>query len=355
MFHSARLRLTLWYVLLILGLTSLVSTFVYLGINQELQHLEQLQDVIQYKNPTFFETFEGDQHFSIQLPTPERGATPGIRMKLIETDVSAIRWRIISTMVLVNAGIAVLIGLLSYFLAGKTLKPIQVMMEEQRRFLTDASHELRTPLTSLRTATEVSLRDKGLTLAEAKVLLSDNLEEVKNLQYLSEGLLRLSSLENQRATLSFQPLKVNDLLAEAIKKTKSQAQIKKITVKKEPTELIVTGDRLALIEVLVILLDNAIKYSPKNTQIQITAMAKKGWVSISIVDQGMGIEAHDIPHIFDRFYRADQSRSTHFGSGYGLGLPIAQRIVRDHHGHIDVSSQPGRGSNFTVVLPSSKN
>ncbi len=339
MFHSARLRLTLWFVLLILGLTSLVSAFVYLGINQELTHLEHIQDVLQYRLPDGNQAFGvTTQKFSLPIPAPE-------------VDVSAIRWRIISTMVLVNAGIAAVIGLISYFLAGKTLKPIQAMMEEQKRFLADASHELRTPLTSLRTATEVSLRDKGLNLAEAKTLLKENLEEVKNLQYLSEGLLRLSSLENKDTALTWQAVSLVEIYAEAIRKVSSQAQVKKIELIADKPTVTVKGDKLALIEVLVILLDNAIKYSPKNTQVEIITHKRKDRVTITVADQGMGIEAKDIPHIFDRFYRADQSRSTRFGSGYGLGLPIAQRIVEEHYGRITVKSHTGKGSTFTVVLP----
>jgi two-component system, OmpR family, sensor histidine kinase CiaH len=352
MFHSARLRLTIWFVLLILGLTTLVSAFVYLGINQELQHLEQLQQVIQYQNPEFLPTFDSDLSASHPVPVPQD--EPGLRIKMIHTDVSAIRWRIISTMVLVNAGIAILIGVISYFLAGKTLKPIQTMMEEQRRFLADASHELRTPLTSLRTATEVSLRDKGLSLSEAKTLLKDNLEEVKNLQYLSEGLLRLSSLENHEARLVWQAVQVVEMVNEAVKKVTPQAKVKKIFLRSEVVNLTVKGDKLALIEVLVILLDNAIKYSPKNTEITVQAVKKKDTIVILVSDQGMGIESQDLSHIFDRFYRADQSRSTTFGSGYGLGLPIAQRIVEQHHGRIEVTSQPGKGSTFIVVLPKSR-
>lgn len=349
MFHSARVRLTLWYVLIILSLTSVVSSFMYLGLNQELQHIEHLQDIIQYKDPEFFQTFKSEGPISFPLPKPQAGHSWGV--KVVHTDVSAIRWRIISTLVVVNAGIAAVVGLMSYFLAGKTLKPIQSMMEEQRRFLADASHELRTPLTALRTATEVSLRDKGLTLAEAKVLLTENLDEVKNLQYLSESLLRLSSLENKEVALSWQTVPLTELMTEAVKKVRTQAQLKKIGLKADASPFSVKGDKLALIEVLVILLDNAIKYSPKNTEIKLTSKVKKGLVSISVIDQGMGIEAKDISHIFSRFYRADQSRSTRFGSGYGLGLPIAKRIVEEHHGRIEVISRPGKGSTFSIYLP----
>ncbi len=352
MFHSARIRLTLWYVLIIISLTSFVSAFMYLGLNQELQHIERMQDVIQYKDPEFFQTFESDHPVNIPVPEPQPGQAFGV--KIVQTDVSSIRWRIISTLVMINTGIAVVVGLISYFLAGKTLKPIQIMMEEQRRFLADASHELRTPLTSLRTATEVSLRDKDLSLAEAKNLLKDNLEEIKNLQYLSEGLLRLSSLENREANLKWRAVSVAEIVSEAVKKVTPQARAKKIELISDKPSISVKGDKLALIEVLVIMLDNAIKYSPKNTQVAISTQKRKDLVIVKISDQGTGIETKDIPYIFERFYRADQSRSSHFGSGYGLGLPIAQRIMEQHHGRIEVKSQPGSGSIFSLSFPQSR-
>lgn len=339
MFHSARLRLTTWYVLLILSLTSLVSVFVFVGINQELTRIEHIQQRMTARPTPYI------------IPLPGSNQADKFVAVTDEVDIAEIRRRIIVSIIGINAGIGLIIGAISYFLAGKTLQPIQNMVDEQRRFLADASHELRTPLTSLRTATEVSLRDKGLKLTEAKTLLKDNLDEIKNLQYLSEGLLRLSAFEKKEVDLVMESVAIDQVIKEAVKKVTAQAGLKKIKVKVSVDKTFVKGDRLALVEVVVILLDNAIKYSPRNTVITVSSQKKRSTVKIVIQDQGIGIASKDMPHIFDRFYRADESRSSTFGTGYGLGLPIAQRIVEQHAGRITVMSYPTQGSTFYVELP----
>src|SRR5581483_1350421 len=204
-------------------------------------------------------------------------------------------------LVLINLAILIAAGVAGYFLAGRTLKPIQLMVDEQNRFISDASHELRTPLTSLKSEIEVYLRDKKLTLADAKNLLQSNLEEVNKLQYLSDNLSKLTrhqfTDQNAVVLISF-----GTIVDEAIRKVAPMAKKKQIRIEKQVKDLNLEGEPQSLTELLVILLDNAIKYSPPNTLITLKSHKTDRFVQIQVKDLGIGIPKEDLPHIFDRFY-----------------------------------------------------
>lgn len=171
MFQSARLKLTTWYLLIIIIISSLYSVAFYNAATREISRIIRIEHARQ-------------QTFGAYFPLPPN--LPSIE------DLEAIKTRLKVILILFNTGIFIIAGGAGYFLAGRTLRPIKGMMEEQNRFITDASHELRTPLTAARTEIEVALRDKNLTLTEAKKLLASNLEEVQNLQLLSDNLLQLA-------------------------------------------------------------------------------------------------------------------------------------------------------------------
>lgn len=241
-------------------------------------------------------------------------------------------------------------GVFSYYLARRTLEPIEDAMDAQTQFVSDASHELRTPLTALRTTNEVALRRKKLTLADARETISDNLAEIERLQQLTDGLLRLSA---QQPALALTDTSLREVTDTALAAVAPKAMTKQIAVDNKIPELTLTADAGALAQILTILLDNAIKYSPDDTTITLDAAHdSKGGTYIHVADQGAGIAADDVHHIFTRFYRADSSRSQ--TQGYGLGLPIAHRLVRAHHGTLSVESTLGEGSVFTVYLPGKK-
>ena len=129
------------------------------------------------------------------------------------------------------------------------------------------------------------------------------------------------------------------------------AKRKKIPIAVHAPDQTIRGNKNALMDLLVILLDNAIKYSPKNKPVTISVKKTDSYILISVYDRGIGVEKKDIPYIFDRFYRADSARSTTGIGGYGLGLSIAKKIAEIHHGSIQVESKVGAGSTFTVQLP----
>jgi two-component system sensor histidine kinase CiaH len=263
---------------------------------------------------------------------------------------------------LVIVNLLVLVGgaWLSYFLARRTLAPIEANMEAQVQFVGDASHELRTPLTALQTSNEVALRNSKFTLADARQILCDNIEEVAKLQALTDGLLQLARPDGAASAMVPGQVDLPDLITTAINRVIPAAQAKHQTIDDLVQRLSFTGHRQTLEQAVVVLLDNAVKYSPAGSQIIIKAgrapvkpknpnAGNQLWIQVS--DHGPGIRPYDLRKIFDRFYRADQSRSTQHVSGYGIGLALAKKIVEQHGGEISAESVVGRGSTFTIKLP----
>jgi signal transduction histidine kinase len=261
------------------------------------------------------------------------------------------RQRIMMTLLGVNLVILGLAGIGGYFLAGMSLKPIKDMIDEQHRFITDASHELRTPLTVLKSEIEVSLRDKNMTVAEARNILESNLEEVNNLQILTDNLLELASYQQKTLRDSFKTVHISDIMDDAIKAVHKAAKQKDISIKNEMTDQFVKGNEISLVRLFVILLDNAIKYSPEKSAVTITEKKTDGYIKVRVTDQGIGIDEKDIPKVFHRFYRSNSARSKTQASGYGLGLSIAKKIVDNHDGSIKVESEKDKGTTFIVTLP----
>jgi len=337
MFKSARIKLTAWYLLIIMLISVSFSVAIYRMLTFELNRVERIQRLrVEGRLPNFFSRNT--------MPTPY--IDPDL---IVET-----KQRLITTLALINLGILAASTFAGYFLAQKTLKPISNMLSEQNRFVSDSSHELRTPLTALKTEIEVSLRDQKLTLTQAKQLLLSNLEEVNHLQILSDNLLRLAQYQKEDSRLVFSNVFLPDIAQEAIRKIAPLAKNKNVTISNNIDNFAVNGNRTALVELFIILLDNAIKYSPQKTKIKISSIKKDGHVILKITDQGYGINPHDLPHIFDRFYRSDASRSKSETPGYGLGLSIAKQIVTQHHGYINLKSQVGKGSTVVLELPLSK-
>ncbi|HSW87981.1 MAG TPA: HAMP domain-containing sensor histidine kinase, partial [Candidatus Saccharimonadales bacterium] len=253
-------------------------------------------------------------------------------------------------LIIINSFIFVLAGGGGYFLAGKTLKPIEKSMEKQKRFVTDASHEFRTPLTALKTSIEVNMQDKEFRSLVVQDLLQRNLYQIDKLQELADRLLTLAQYQKGESTY-FSSLSLLSLIDEAKVRVISLADAKHITIDTKIEDTQIHGEKALLLELFTILLDNAIKYSHKNSAITIRNTLSTNATTIVVHDEGRGIAKKDIPHIFDRFYRADTSRSTNNTTGFGLGLSIAKQIVENHTGNISVVSQEERGTDFIIELP----
>lgn len=328
MFHSAALKLTFWYLAIVMSLSICFSAIIYHFADNELAQNTRRQDYF----------------FNSELPSPDFRNYTQLRKQQLAASESHLKadFVVFNLMVLVSGGIA------SYALARRTLRPIEESHEHQKRFASDASHELRTPLTAMQTEIEVALRNKKLNMDSARKLLGSNLEEVAKLRSLAESLL---SLDNQDSLEPDSPVSLKDLVRVAKERLAKAAELKNIAIETDVKACLVKGDEKSLTELVSILLDNAIKYSPKKSTVSITGGKRGKGGFLKVVDQGQGIAQAELPHIFDRFYRADPSRNKSKAEGYGLGLSIARKIVEAHKGHIEVSSVVGSGSTFTIFLP----
>lgn len=319
MFQSARIKLTIWYLLSATLISIFFSLIIFTGINRELSRIGHFQ----------------------RLRFEDRREMPEIFIQA--------RTRLMITLVLVNLGILAVAGIAGYFLAGRTLEPIKDMLDEQNRFIADSSHELRTPLTSLKSEMEVNLRDKNLTAANAKKLIASNLEEVNKLQLLSDSLIKLTQYRSG-SHLVFEKIPLKPVIDSACKKVSATAKVKGIKISNQAEDCLIEAEKNSIEELFVILLDNAVKYSLAEGKVVVTSDKKDGQVEIKIKDKGIGISPIDVPHIFDRFYRGDKSRTKSGVPGYGLGLSIAKQIVDRHHGTISVVSRLNAGTTFKLSL-----
>ncbi|OIK16485.1 two-component sensor histidine kinase [Bacillus sp. MUM 116] len=241
---------------------------------------------------------------------------------------------------------------MSFIMSKRAMVPISAAFSRQREFVGDASHELRTPLSVLLS----SIDAMEMTVEPQKDefigrLLSNMRQEVKHMTNLVGDLLTLARSDSNKMELKaeeFDFWKLGEITVESIRPL---ADAKGISLYlNDQSVLLVIGDPQRLSQALYILLDNAIKYTPNGGNVSIQLVQEGNFLIMKVQDNGIGIEAKDLPYIFERFYRADKSRARQMG-GHGLGLSIAKWIVETHQGTIKVSSEIGKGSTFTVFLP----
>lgn len=340
MFRSARLKLTLFYLAILLGFSLILTISVRVMAEREYNRSQnaQLGEV---------------KHMFVGFPwkdvtTEVTVARPDRALRNIQSDEAVmVRQHLNRDFALIN-GLALLVGgVLSYWFAGRALRPIEQAHRAQARFASDASHELRTPLAAMRVENEVFLRQPTITDAEARTQIESNLEEVQRLEALSTNLLALSHYEH--ALLPMNTIEVKQLTEEAIGLSKKMLDSRKITVKQEVATARITGNQESLVQLLTILLDNARKYGPREGAITVKGHRQTGQYVLQIIDQGPGIAEADLPHIFERLYRGDKARTGKTG-GYGLGLALAQEISKANHASISVANNKKGGACFTVRL-----
>jgi signal transduction histidine kinase len=336
LFTKARFKLTLYYVIIFMILSGIISGLFYVRTSQVLE--------------AEYERMERRFQLEISGLLPSQG--PRMIIRRIQSDDLAIaKQKIIIQLLSINGLILLLVSVSGYILSGFTLAPIEASMQQQQRFISDIAHEIKTPLTALKTSLEVNLMDKKIP-PNFRSLLNENLQDVTHLDQLTTSMLKLS--KNHQQSLDANPVLVAEIVSEAIRLSQKQAKAKRIDINNnviDPT-IQVCGDKVALIDAVKIIIDNAIKYSPKSTVVSISVSTHRHLVKIKIKDQGYGISKKDAPYLFDRFYRVDTSRAKDKAeSGYGLGLSIAKTIVEFHRGTISVTSSPGKGSAFLLTFP----
>jgi signal transduction histidine kinase len=255
--------------------------------------------------------------------------------------------QVLSSIIFLNITIILAGALISYYLAKKTLQPIQQAIDRQTRFTADAAHELRTPLSVMRAENEVSLRDKNLTKSDAIATIESNLEEVIRMQALTETLLALSSNNSDDHKTNFN---IKDSVGAVTERLNNMASAKKITIKDTTSKSLAYGNIDNIEQIITILLENAIKYSPENSLIELKSQKSKNNTNILIVDHGYGIDKNDEPYIFDRFYRGEKARTRSSINGHGLGLSLAKQLAENNDAYIKYQPTKKGGSTFILNL-----
>jgi len=221
--------------------------------------------------------------------------------------------------------------------------------ETMRRFVADASHELRTPIAIIRGEADVALNQERRP-AEYRDSLAIIQDEARRLSRLIDDLLNLARADSGHVTLRIEEFYFSDLLADCCRSLHIVADAKRITLEcRCPEDVSFSGDQELLRRLILNLLDNAIRYTPEGGKISVVLERNGGELRLQVADTGVGIDPEAARHVFERFYRGDQARSRQNG-GFGLGLSIVRWIAESHNGTVEVSSKPGKGSTFTVLL-----
>ncbi|HET7578870.1 MAG TPA: ATP-binding protein [Bacillales bacterium] len=229
-------------------------------------------------------------------------------------------------------------------------------LEQMRKdFVANVSHELKTPVTSLRGFSETLLEDEAAESEEVRrKFLTIIRKESERLEALIHDLLELSKIENETFRLDWQQVDLTEILQDTLFVLREKAAKKKIELQLTSNEkLMLEGDPNRLRQIFINLIDNAIAYSPENSEVRVSPKESGGSVVIEVADQGIGIAADEIPRIFERFYRVDKARSRGSG-GTGLGLAIVKHLIAAHGGQIEVDSEAGEGTVFRIILDKHK-
>ena len=246
---------------------------------------------------------------------------------------------------LISLFLAVIVGI---YLANKAFIPIKKTWDRQQQFVADASHELRTPLSVMKLNLEHLFRHPDHTIEQESEIISQVIQEINYMTRMTKDLLTLARSDADGLNMVKTSIRLDQILNQVVKDFKALAEGKDIELQAEidgPIEML--GDAERLKQCVVIILDNALKYTKDKGLIRVVANIKNGKVLLDIIDTGVGIPEEDLPYIFDRYYRGDKSRTRQF-EGTGLGLSIAKWIVQSHGGKIRVASRVGEGTHVQI-------
>ena len=317
-FFKARLKLTALYVLIVAVIILGFSVFLYQSIGRNLTDT----------NDDDFVGAAPHQHFV-------QNALDSLQYDLAAADI---------VILLLAAGF-------SFILAGKTLRPIQRSVETQKAFASNASHELRTPLAVMRNDVEVFLRNSSPTTVQATTTMKSNLEEISRMSSIVEDLLLLARSEDQAMT-KHEDIDLGLLTKKTAERVQFIAESKGIhltyshatDIGSKP--LTIRGARGPLERAILNILQNSIEHTPSGGSIEVVTRKEGANIIVRIKDTGSGIAAHDLPHIFKRFYKGGSA------TGTGLGLSIVQEIITQHAGQISIESTEHVGTTVTIAFPS---
>lgn len=318
MFSSARIRLTIWYLgilAVIIGLLSFVLYRILVNL-----HRAELRAISPATRGPIARLFAEHQ--------------PTMALEIVVAD----------------AVLLLLAGVGAYLLAGRTLRPINLALVRQQQFAAAASHELRTPLTALQGTIEVALLRRREP-EEYERVLRDSLTDLTLMSLLIKDLLTMARAQHDADAMAVMELDLCTLAHQVAATLQPQAEAKQQSLHVDLAgPLPVLGDSLKLRQVLLNLLDNAVHYTPPGGTVRLTGTHSHNQVQVEVRDTGEGIDVAHIRHVFEPFYQVDPDRGDSHGR-VGMGLAIADWIVKAHGGTLSVKSQPGIGSVFTLTLP----
>jgi signal transduction histidine kinase len=276
-----------------------------------------------------------------------------IAVSIVDTEIGLLNdllWIIAGGLV---TGMAAIIAA-SYYLAKRAMIPIEAAWEKQQRFVADASHELRSPLTGIHSNAELMLRHPANTVEQESNRIHTIMKESSRMTKLIASLLTLSRSDANKTELQLSQIDFSELIELVSEHFRPLEELEQIQLQVDVVpDLQLVGDRERLHQLLVILLDNAFKYTPKGGRVVVSGSKADKNILLSVQDTGCGIQSENLPHIFDRFFREDKARSRDKG-GIGLGLSIAKWIVDMHAGKITAQSEPGSGTTFKLSIPIGK-
>ena len=284
----------------------------------------------------------------------EGGGESSSEADLASRSISRLRWQLLA----LDGALIVTVGALGLWYARRTLRPIRELYGAQKRFVADASHELRTPLSIMKADFEVALRGSGGgagppgEIEELRESMRSGLEEVDRMSAIVDDLLLLSRIDAHQEELRFAPVDLAALVrdtAEGMRTMAERAGVA-VTVTAPDGAVMAVADAAHLERALRNVVRNAIEHSSAGDAVGLSLAVAGATAVIGIADQGVGIAAADLEHVFDRFYRSDSSRSRDRG-GSGLGLAIARWIVERHGGGVKAASTPGQGTTIAFELP----
>ena len=259
--------------------------------------------------------------------------------------------RLILVLTPLGLGALVLAALGGLFMSGRAMRPVRDSFDRQRKFVADASHELKTPLTLIRADAEVLARN--LESAEERELIEDLMVETDRMDALISDLLLLARLDAGKLVVAHDTFDLSAVVIETAERFRVRAIAEGVGLKVESSgKLTARGDPERTGQVLAILLDNALRFTPSGGRVVVAGRLDDRWAEVRIADTGPGIPPEHLPRIFDRFHRAEAAR-TREGGGSGLGLAIAYDLVRVQNGDLTVENAETSGAVFRLKLPRS--
>jgi signal transduction histidine kinase len=266
------------------------------------------------------------------------------------TDSNRALLSLLTTFLIAGFIMLFVIAAISFFFAGRAIKPIAETWEKQKQFITDASHELKTPLTIIKSNYGVLLESKDETIESQMKWFERIKAGTDRMTTLINDLLSLAAMENMKQGVMNEAFDISKTVTEAFQSMEAAAVSRGIRLSSSiQPNLTVNGDSGQIAQVVTILLDNAIKYTNDSGWIDVSMTKSKRHIICKVKNSGEGISDEDLSKVFDRFYRADQSRSSESG-GYGLGLPIAKAIIEQSGGKLTAQSVPGEYTAFTFAF-----